>query len=171
MAEESTKIGDLPALRALADPLRMRILDLVGDEARSVKELAAALDVPRTRLHYHVNVLEKHGIIQVASTRVVNGAVERRYEPTGRRFEARHLPMPPAVAAGIAGLLAQAAEDVGARLQRKDSRTAVGRGHVQLTEAQHVELVERLQDLLDEYSENDDPDATEAIMVFALYQQ
>jgi DNA-binding transcriptional ArsR family regulator len=173
-SHDVTKIGDLPALRALADPLRLRILDLLGAEPRSVKELAAALDMPRNKLHYHVNVLQKHGLVRVASTRIVGGALERCYEPTGRTFEARHLPIPPAVAGNIAGLLDTAARDIDARLRSgKRGPTAIGNRRIRLSETKHEELVHRLRALLDEYAgpdDPDDPDRASSRFVFALYE-
>src|SRR5689334_4837111 len=66
-------------MRALADPLRIRIGLLLIDEAHTVKELAAALDVPATRLYYHVRILEEHGLIEVVERRMVSGIEERRY--------------------------------------------------------------------------------------------
>ena len=73
-----------PAFRVA---FRLRLRDDLTSLIEASSELAAELGIPRTRLHYHVNVLEKHGIIRVASTRVVNGATERRYEPTGRMLQ------------------------------------------------------------------------------------
>jgi DNA-binding transcriptional ArsR family regulator len=67
-------------LKALADPLRLRMGLLMIDEARTVKELAAALDVPPTRLYYHVRILEQHGLIEVVERRMVSGIEERRYQ-------------------------------------------------------------------------------------------
>jgi DNA-binding transcriptional ArsR family regulator len=170
--DDVTKIADVPALRALADPIRLRVLDLLGSGPRTVKELAGLLDVPRTRLHYHVNVLERHGLINVASTRVVNGATERTYEAAGRTFEVDRLSVPRAAAAGVAaslaGLLHTTAQELDDSL-RSQRRTAVGTGHVRLTQSQHLELVNRIQALIDEYeaAPADDGDAT--TIVFALY--
>src|SRR5262245_42572719 len=140
--DDVIKLGDVPALRALADPLRLRILDALGADPRSVKDLAAELDLPRNKLHYHVNVLERHGLIEVAETRSVGTASERRYVSTGRTFEARHLPMPPGVASGLASRLEVAARDVEARLRANaKGRTSIGQSQVRLTEAKHEELI------------------------------
>jgi len=67
------------ALKALADPTRVRVLLAVRRQARTVKELAAVLGVPQTRLYYHVKLLEQNGLIRVADRRLVSGIEERTY--------------------------------------------------------------------------------------------
>ena len=81
-------ISSPEALRLLAHPLRLRVLEALrtGDEPRSVKQLAAALDAPQTKLYYHVNLLEEHGLVAVAETRLVSGITEKRYRVTAYRL-------------------------------------------------------------------------------------
>src|SRR4051794_29356500 len=75
-------VSDLELLRLVSDPLRIQILEHMRETPRTVKELAADLEVPATRLYYHMNLLESHGLIRVASTRMISGIVEKRYEVT-----------------------------------------------------------------------------------------
>lgn len=81
-------IDDLDTLRVLADPVRMRILEAMVRrlEEWTVKELARALGASATKLYYHVNLLEEHGLVATASTRIVSGIVEKRYRVTARSF-------------------------------------------------------------------------------------
>ncbi len=79
-------IRDLETLKVLTDPLRMRILALLRERPRPVKEVAQALEIPPTRLYYHFNLLEKHGLIQVVATRVVSGIIEKHYQVTAYEF-------------------------------------------------------------------------------------
>ena len=79
-------IHDLETLRVLSDPLRMRILSLLDDRPRTVKEIAKILNLPATRLYYHFNLLEKHDLIRVVHTRVVSGIIEKHYQVTAREF-------------------------------------------------------------------------------------
>ena len=60
-------------LRLIADPLRLRLLELLRREPRTVTELAELLEMPRTNLYYHIGLLEKHDLVQVAESRVVSG--------------------------------------------------------------------------------------------------
>lgn len=78
--DNQAEIADVAGLKAVADPTRIRLLGELNQGARSVKELAKLLDVPPTRLYYHVKILEQAGLIRVAETRLVSGIEERRFE-------------------------------------------------------------------------------------------
>lgn len=73
-------------LRVLADPARSFIVYSLVPEAKTVKQLAAELQCPPTRLYYHVQQLEKHGLIRVESTRLVSGIQEKHYRAVAREF-------------------------------------------------------------------------------------
>ena len=49
---------------ALADPTRLRIVDLLGLSDLSPSEVGAALDVPSNLLAHHLRVLEEAGLVQ-----------------------------------------------------------------------------------------------------------
>lgn len=75
-------ISDVETLRALSDPLRLRILEVMTaspDEAFTVKQLATALGTTQTKLYHHVNLLLERDLIAVAGQRVVSGIIETRY--------------------------------------------------------------------------------------------
>jgi DNA-binding transcriptional ArsR family regulator len=77
------EVDDVETLKALADPLRLRILQrLMTREmpVRSVKELAAELAEPQTKLYRHMKQLEAVGLISAVSSRIVSGIVEQRYQ-------------------------------------------------------------------------------------------
>lgn len=76
------------ALKALADPIRLRIVLLTEDEPRTVKELAVALELPQTGLYYHVKLLLEARILRVASRRMVSGIEERRYQAVATNWPA-----------------------------------------------------------------------------------
>jgi DNA-binding transcriptional ArsR family regulator len=79
-------IDNLETLKVVADPLRLKILELLRREPQAVKQLAAAIGVPIKKLYYHVNLLEEHRLIRVASTRVVSGIIEKQYQVTAYRL-------------------------------------------------------------------------------------
>ena len=75
-------ISDVETLKALSDPVRLRILETMvtaADEAWTVKRLAAALGTNPTKLYHHINILEERELIVVAGTRVVSGIIETSY--------------------------------------------------------------------------------------------
>jgi DNA-binding transcriptional ArsR family regulator len=72
-------IDDLETVKVVADPLRLRIIESLGDQPRTVKQIAKSLDLPPSKLYYHINLLETHGLIRVVDTRVVSGIIEKLY--------------------------------------------------------------------------------------------
>lgn len=79
-------LDDPEVLRLIADPLRLRILELLRREPRTVTELAEAMAVARTRLYYHIRLLEGAGLVIVAETQLVAGITEKRYRVTAYRL-------------------------------------------------------------------------------------
>jgi DNA-binding transcriptional ArsR family regulator len=79
-------IDDAETLRLIADPLRLRLLEAIRQEPRTVTELADLLDLPRTKLYYHVNLLLEHDLIAIDTTRVISGITEKRYRVTAYRL-------------------------------------------------------------------------------------
>jgi DNA-binding transcriptional ArsR family regulator len=79
-------LRDPETVRLIADPLRLRLLERLRQQPRTVTELAELLDVPRTRLYYHVKLLEEHDLIAVDATREVSGITERYYRATAYRL-------------------------------------------------------------------------------------
>ncbi len=73
-------------LRVLAEPARSFIVYSLVPEAKTVKMLAAELKCPPTRLYYHVQQLEKHGLIRVERARLVSGILEKHYRSVAREF-------------------------------------------------------------------------------------
>jgi DNA-binding transcriptional ArsR family regulator len=79
-------IRDAETLKAISDPLRLKIFGLLQERTMTVKQLAEALDVAQTRLYYHMNQLESLGLIKVANTRVVAGIIEKQYRASAKRL-------------------------------------------------------------------------------------
>lgn len=79
-------IRELDTLKVIADPLRLEIIELIFDHAHTVKQVAHKLDMPASKLYYHFNLMEKHGLITVASTRMVSGIVEKSFQASARQF-------------------------------------------------------------------------------------
>jgi len=71
-------------LKALADPTRTTILDLVLERAATTTELAEALGKPKGTVDHHLKVLEKAGLVKVVRTRKVRAMTERFWGRTAR---------------------------------------------------------------------------------------
>ena len=91
--DEEFLVTDLETIKIISDPLRVQILEHIGlasdmGQLITVKEIAEALDIPPTKLYYHINLLEKHDLIRVPETRVVSGIIEKLYQIRARRIRA-----------------------------------------------------------------------------------
>jgi DNA-binding transcriptional ArsR family regulator len=72
--------------RALAHPLRARILMLLEREVQSPLDLARAMGEPLNKIGYHVHALRDAGCIELVRTEHRRGAVAHFYRPTTRAF-------------------------------------------------------------------------------------
>ena len=74
-------------IRALAHPLRQRILNLLADDVPLTnKKLADALQVSPPRLYFHLKELHVAGLIEIVAEQPKRGVIEKYYRPTARVF-------------------------------------------------------------------------------------
>jgi DNA-binding transcriptional ArsR family regulator len=99
-------------LRALADPLRATLLELLLERAATVTEMANAVRRPKSTIAYHVNLLVSARLLRVVRTRRVRAIDERFYGRVARTLYIGVLSRPEdkQVVAAINGLAAAAAE-------------------------------------------------------------
>lgn len=90
------------SLRAVAHPLRLRILSLLTGAELSAAEVARELDVTHANASYHLRVLAEAGEVVAAGEVKIRGGVAKRYRhpwqdervqrsPTGRSAADREL--------------------------------------------------------------------------------
>ena len=73
-------------LRALAHPLRLRMMELFAESPKTTKQVAELLGQPPTRLYHHVAALERAGLLVLKETRQNRGAVEKWYGSVAREM-------------------------------------------------------------------------------------
>jgi DNA-binding transcriptional ArsR family regulator len=159
-------IDDLETLKVLADPLRLRIRELMT-EPTTVKQVAEALGIPPTKLYYHINLLEKHNLIVVVDTRIVSGIIEKHYQIAARSVRvARHL-LSPGSKEGDASLLLtigsifedtkndllQSVNDGTAHLDAARNSAQVHTSRLLLTEPEAQDLTRRFNELIEEFKQ------------------
>lgn len=153
-------------LKALANPLRIRILEQLAKSPMTVSEVAAALGEPRTKLYRHVAVLVRQRFISVASKRKVSGIFEKTYEtkPGAMVLDqavsaAEKSEYETALEAGLAAGFEQTRREIRGAIQvgridvtdEEGPTTLMGlRGYMHLTEQQAEEFAQRLQRQLKE---------------------
>ena len=86
---EEIIIRDVETMKVIADGLRLQIVKAM-QQVTTVKEIAANLNMPPSKLYYHVNMLEKHGLIQVVGVNLESGIVEKQYQVTARRIKMKN---------------------------------------------------------------------------------
>ena len=157
--------------KALADPLRIRLLEWLAEAPRSARQLADCAGVPADRLYYHLGQLQQAGLIEVAEYRpLARGKVERVYapaeaEPPGDDAD------PEETAAFLGSMLEATAMDITAAYQARQSgrRREVGvhRGSLRLTDQALAELRGHIEQLAARFA---DPgaDGTWTRVVLAL---
>lgn len=73
--------------KALAHPLRLRILRLCADRELTNKQLADRLETDPGTVHYHVRLLAEAGLLEPAPVRTgTSGALEKPYRASGRSW-------------------------------------------------------------------------------------
>jgi DNA-binding transcriptional ArsR family regulator len=167
------EIDDIEVFEVLNNPLRFRILRRLS-KPKSIREVAEELDVPPTRLYYHVNLLEEAGIIAVVETRKVGAMLQKVYQTRAKSFrpspklsQGDHDPHELAkAAAGVVldGARVDAEEALTAyfaRVRGGDSEAkapgAIGRSLAFFTPERASAFSEKLEELVnEEFSEEED---------------
>ena len=80
-------IRDLETLKVVSDPMHIQIIEVLIPQALTVKQVADKLGQSPSKLYYHVNLLEKHGLIRVIETHVISNMIEKVYRATSANIE------------------------------------------------------------------------------------
>jgi len=83
-------IKDLDAAKAISDPLRLQIIEVMIPAPLTVSQIAAKLGLAQSKLYYHVNTLEKYGLIQLVDTTVHGNIIEKHYWVTAFDYHLDH---------------------------------------------------------------------------------
>src|ERR671915_1284848 len=70
--------------KALAHPLRARILQRLGERVCSPNDLAAELDAPLGVVSYHIRMLRDYECVELVRTEPRRGALQHFYRATAR---------------------------------------------------------------------------------------
>lgn len=84
--EPILRISDLDTLKIVIDPLRLQILEVLDPAPQTINYVAERLGLASSRLYYHFNQLESHGLIRVVETRMVNNIVEKIFWTTAEEM-------------------------------------------------------------------------------------
>ncbi|MER5348233.1 MULTISPECIES: winged helix-turn-helix domain-containing protein [Streptomyces] len=147
--------------KALADPLRIRLLEALWEMPQSARELADHVDLPPDRLYYHLNHLERAGLIEIAEYRpLARGKVERVYTPavTEPPSDAAN---PEEMAEFLGSMLDATRADINAAYRSKQAggrrEVDLHRGALRLTDEALAELRGHIERLATQFGDRDAP--------------
>jgi predicted ArsR family transcriptional regulator len=148
------KITDPRVLRAIAHPVRTRVLDeLEMSGPQRAADIATAIGIPANQASFHLRQLAKYGLIQEAPEAARDGRdrVWKAVNPEGMRLDLSELEKAPGGKAAVGVFkrqwLAQAHASLDRSMQwadRKDSTVSVTSGTLRLTKAEASALAEEL---------------------------
>ena len=150
---------DPKALRALAHPLRWKLIDLIGSETTATATRCAnVLGESVASCSYHLGILAKYGYIEGVPER---GGREKPWRLTGPRRDLRPLGLDVegelAAEAALEVLLDHETERTKSRIRRagiepEPWRPTVSGATTWLTEAEFVAVKQQLTDILEQFS-------------------
>jgi DNA-binding transcriptional ArsR family regulator len=80
-------VTDLAQIRALADPLRLKILGALSGLPRTTKQVAQVLGEKPTKLYHHVEALKRVGLVRLTETRPNRGTMEKYFQAVAAQFQ------------------------------------------------------------------------------------
>lgn len=181
-------ITSLETLKVFSDPLRQQIIETLLDGSKTVKQIAAELELAPTKLYYHINLLEQHQLIAVTETRIVSGIIEKQYQASARRFLLERSLLTPGQAGAVDTVIDAMIDPIRAEIQRginsglidtsenapQTRKLRINRELSRLSEAEAEAFYARLQAVIDEFNsfsaahENDD-DAQAYTLIIGIY--
>jgi DNA-binding transcriptional ArsR family regulator len=167
-ADDVVVVYEPERLRALADELRAKIVLLLRERARSTKELADELGLPKGTVGHHLKVLESADLIRVVRTRQVRAVTEKFYGRTARLFVMKGEEDPALGATLKQVALRHAAEEIG-RAAEPTVASTQSFLHVRLGAADARRFERRLERLVDDFRAAESPDGQTYGLVTALY--
>jgi DNA-binding transcriptional ArsR family regulator len=160
-------------MKALADPIRHRILGIIQNRPATAKQIADRLKMSPGTIGHHLQVLEAAGLAKVVARRLVRGIVARYFTRTARIFT---YDFPPDVTGAVPTLvrfLSDARDELAETLVDggPDLLVKTAFPHTRLTPERRAYYTQRLWELVDEFiAEPADGDGMVYSLSVALFQ-
>lgn len=167
---EYIRSATVEELKALAHPVRIRILRMCYERALTNQELAERLDLPPGTVLRHVRTLLATDLLVADEPRTgPRGVVERPYRATGLTWQISLEAGGPELSRRVelAALDAYRAE-----LFAAGPHATIGRGRtpLRLTPDTQRELARRMEALVDEFRARDDPEGDEVSLLWSVHR-
>ena len=153
--------------RALFEETRLQIVNLLLERAATIKELSDTLGKPKGTIGHHVSALEDAGLIRVVRTEMVRAIEAKYYGRTARTYL-----IGDDNEAGIElapdHFLQRAASEF-AKVEKAEVGTMSTLRYVRITEDRADDWVERLSDLVSEFTAEERGGETTYGLLVAMY--
>ena len=155
--------------KALADPLRIQLLEALWEEPRSARELAERADLPADRLYYHLGQLERAGLIEISEYRpLARGKVERVYAPAVAEPPGDDV-SPEEMAEFLGSMLDATRADINAAYRSREAggrrEVDLYRGALRLPDEALAELRGQVEQLATRFGDSDGPGVWTRVVV------
>ena len=162
MSDDTRRISDPRVLRAIAHPVRNRVLQevYVAGYARAA-DVAEALDIPANQASFHLRQLAKYGLVEPAPEHARDGR-DRVWKPVhehGLNLSLRDLEQQSGGAAAVSVFRRQSAENATAMVNRalladesdEDAHVMFNDAALRLTKDEAEQVSRELIDLIDKW--------------------
>ena len=159
--DEIFMITTVEQLRAIADPLRQRVLEPLLNAPLTATQVAERLNEPPAKIYYHVRELEKVGLIRLVETREKGGILEKYYQAVARNIGVdpsvlRTVPLDDTIKALqsiISVISADALEAIRTLNPESPGKLRISREMVYMTDAEYTAFNAALEALLKPYED------------------
>lgn len=140
-------------MKALADPIRHRILGIIQSRPATAKQIADRLKMPPGTIGHHLQVLESAGLAQVVARRLVRGIVAKYYTRTARIFTYNFPDVVTGKVPALVRFLTDARDELAETLVDggTDALVKTAFPHARLTPERQSYFERRLMDLVEEF--------------------
>jgi hypothetical protein len=110
---DRSEVIDQRLVRALAHPLRVKILEILTERVTSPNRLSGELDAGLSHVAYHTRALDKCGCLELVDTAKRRGATEHFYKASPNSFISDRIwrRVPRALLGGVSGATLQSFMD------------------------------------------------------------
>jgi DNA-binding transcriptional ArsR family regulator len=182
--DEEYRISDPRQLKAVSNPLRMRMLEQLIAAPCTATQLGGLLQMAPSRAHYHLKQLEAAGLCRLVEQREHAGIVEKYYRAVAGRFRLdrtvrgggdTEMPAAPEIHALVDGAVAGYVQRLQARTGGAGGEELVLQERVlRLSPQRYARLLARLRALLLEFdsdSRDDHPSLQPYYLLLLAYPE
>ena len=184
MSKKVYIVRELDQVKALTDPLRSKILEVLVNHEMTTKQVAQFLGEPPTKLYRHVDTLHKVGLIDMVRTNQKNGITEKYYRAVGSTFRIDQKLFAQDLSDGamdsavevMLNALENTVVEVQEALKRKienaqDLKFTFHQKTLNISTDKIEELNNRLTSIIDEYASENDPNVPRYRVGLIFYPQ